>query len=299
MPISFVSINSKITATDYNTLQAGIANLLGTGSGDSGYGQTLTSFTVTPGTTITASLMANLMTDMTKVAGHQGTVISLPTITAGNKVLASDSNTLYNIQGNLYALRLNIGAGQYSTETLSTVTRTTSWGSSAKPTLTHTVTITFSDANTARNFFNAGGKILFTASRSGGSVSTQNTDWTNILSAMGTIYFNYNSTTASSGTGTGIGWYNLTTTPQQIFLKSGNGGETGGSKYATNDYKITAVTNTGLTQITFVITFDDFHTSSWSDTVDGNLNSTVSQQRPTGSYVSIPYQTVSSTNTML
>ena len=53
-----------ITASRYNTLQSSVEGIMGTGSGDSGYGQSLASSQVSQGTVIEASHMANLYTDM-------------------------------------------------------------------------------------------------------------------------------------------------------------------------------------------------------------------------------------------
>ena len=39
--------------------------------------------------------------------------------------------------------------------------------------------------------FNGGGRIGMSASRSGGTSLNQNTDWTNLLSAMGDVYIDY------------------------------------------------------------------------------------------------------------
>ena len=36
-------VNTAILATDYNTIQSNVNNILGIGSGDYGYGQTVTS----------------------------------------------------------------------------------------------------------------------------------------------------------------------------------------------------------------------------------------------------------------
>ena len=60
-----------ITASRYNTLQSSVEGIMGTGSGDSGYGQTLASSQVSQGTVIEASHMANLYTDMIKARRHQ------------------------------------------------------------------------------------------------------------------------------------------------------------------------------------------------------------------------------------
>ena len=125
-------------------------------------------------------------------------------------------------------------------------------------------------------FFNAGGSVYFTAGRSGGSSNDQNTDWTNMLSAMGTIKMNLTQTTASSGTTTSTGAYDLTRGKTTIYEKSGSG------SYSTNYYKIQAKDVGGtFEEIRFLITFGDSHTGrGYFDSVDGTLSSVVGQYRP-------------------
>ena len=98
-------------------------------------------------------------------------------------------------------------------------TRTTSWNTTVIPSQLIQVMTTH-----AKHFSNAGGKITFSASRSSGSPNDQNTDWTNLLSAMGTVKLGYTSVTASSGSNTGSrGFYDLTSSFQEIFIKAGSG----------------------------------------------------------------------------
>jgi hypothetical protein len=66
----------------------------------------------------------------------------------------------------------------------------------------------------------------------GGTTTPQNQLWSNLLAQMGTVVFDHNSTAANSGAGSNIGFYQLTTTPQQVYLKSPN------TSVAT-DYKLT------------------------------------------------------------
>jgi len=74
-----VAVGDIITAAQYNTLQGRIANIMGTGSGQDGYGQALLSASVTPptnagagdGDTVEAAFMQNLYDDMNKAYTHQ------------------------------------------------------------------------------------------------------------------------------------------------------------------------------------------------------------------------------------
>ena len=95
-----------------------------------------------------------------------------------------------------------------------------------------------------------------------------------MLSAMGTIKMNFTQTTASSGSTSSLGMYDLTTSYQTIFEKSGSGA------YSTNYYKIQAQAPNS-SSIRFLITFGDSHTGrGYFDSVDGTLSSVVGNFRP-------------------
>jgi hypothetical protein len=150
-----------------------------------------------------------------------------------------------------------------SNVTDASVNRTTAWTSS----LTEVTTWTFASEAACRAFFNAGGALGVSSSRAGGSASTQNTDWTNLLSAMGTVLMNYNTTTASSGTSAGIGFYELTTSDQQLFIKYGSGA------YASNYYRLQGKVNstTNPTVITLTSTWFDPYTAAAAAAADGAI----------------------------
>lgn len=177
-----------------------------------------------------------------------------------------------------------------------TDTRTLAWGSAATPPsfLEHTVTADFVSADDARYFFNSGGEIRITGSRAGGTVSTHNTDWTNLLANMGTISFNYTQTvTSGTGTGSVIGYYDLTATYQTIFNTTGTGA------YALNSYTVEArrigaagPNGSNGQQVQFLITFNDIY-ATLPDQVDGVLTSNVDFYKAT-TFLAIPQPTAAS-----
>lgn len=63
---------AKITAAQYNAIQSSVSSILGTGSGNSGYGQTVASTQVTAGGTIRLSQFTNLRNDFVRIRNHQG-----------------------------------------------------------------------------------------------------------------------------------------------------------------------------------------------------------------------------------
>lgn len=143
----------------------------------------------------------------------------------------------------------------------SNVTRTTAWTS----TLTEETTWTFASEGAARAFFNAGGAVGVSSTRTGGSATTQNSDWASLLSAMGDVLMNYNDTSASSGTSAGLGFYELTTAYQQLYIKYGSGA------YASNFFKLEGKVNsiTDPTVITLKATWSDPYTAAAAAAADG------------------------------
>lgn len=193
---------------------------------------------------------------------------------------------------------------------VSNVTRTTAWAS----TLTEVTTWTFASEGDARAWFNAGGALGVSSSRASGTVSTQNTDWTNLLSAMGDVLMNYNDTTGSSGTSAGLGFYELTASDQQLFIKYGSG------VYASNYFRLDGKVNstTNPTVITLTTTWYDPYTAAaaaaadsavgpdgvpsngddatgYTDSIDGTLtlNGRRKQPNANGSSITITAPTIS------
>lgn len=302
-----------IYAADYNTVQSIVDSVMGIGTSDSGYGQAIISSQISPGTTAQVIQWLRLRTDLLLARQHQtgnDESANLSVASSSNQITATVANQYYNFASVVQTNRLTIAAsGNSSTETLINQTRTTSWNG----TLNHTVTVTFpgyttgaltvSGANHARAFFNAGGQVLISASRTGGSGgSSKNIAWTTMLgdgttpSGFGTVSFNYTATStvagtaAAAGTTYNIGWFDLTTSDQTVFLKTGPSGN-----YAENDYEIFARRNSASDQLILTIQFrdDDSGDPSVDENVDGNLNSLVRIIRPSGSNVSVPTPTAS------
>lgn len=293
-----------IRAIDYNTVQASISNLLGSGSVSYGYGQIPVSSQVTTNKNIEAQDWAKLKIDILKIANHQGTstnplITALPSITAGTDVLASEETAFENVVSFLNSTRFLLS--EFSDETFSpdiSQIRSTAWGSPAKPTIRHSFTLDFGSANNARYFFNSGSSLRFSASFVPSVVSSQNQAWQNLLSIMGTVVYNYNGASAASGTGSSIGFYNLTNISQQVFTKTGQGAYT--PAYNANDYTITMScdvpnNSTGTARYIYVsVYFNDDHTG-FSDSVFGTLTHTVSVRRASGSNVNVSNPTAINT----
>jgi len=306
-----------VTAARYNDLQAKIANVLGNGSGQFGYGQTLVSSQVAAETLIDSQHMSDLYTDMINARVHQVGSIpnSVATVSAG-QVIEEDSSDTGTGRGIIQYEDLadTIEANKdliYTADTSqSTITanktsssRTTAWAG----VVDHVVTVTFASADARRHFFNAGGEIRFTADLDPAASNGKNNDWNNLLAAMGTVKFKSNNCTSDGsapGTSFDIGNFELTDSYQLVFQKDGTG------VYAENDYNISAKENS-TTVIQFRIQFrdddagddtgdanNDGAINPIDEDVTGTLDSVVGERLPTGTRVALTSPVFATTNTL-
>jgi|LauGreDrversion4_1035100.scaffolds.fasta_scaffold11746_4 hypothetical protein len=281
-----MAIGDFISATDYNTIRTKIFNVMATGSGNFGYGQTTFSSLVAAGNSVTKTQWDALRYDIYNALLHQtGSAAALTTVSVGDVVRygASQPNFQYNTFADTATTnRFDLGTGQFVTEAIDSKTYSSSWINS----LTATATVTFSTAEQARFFFNAGGKIRFASSRTGGASVAQNTSWSNLLSSAGTQTF--------VGGPSGVNFFSLTNSYQTFYTASGS------SAYSANQWRLEALCNvssntTGTANsITFRVTWIDNYTDPPvgggftpgdfppGDLVDGTLTLTVDQVRPSG-----------------
>ena len=277
--------DTLILYSDYNTIQTKIESVLGTGSGNQGYGQSVSSSLVAQNAKISVTQWNNLRSDIIRCRQHQtGVAPSLTQPTTSVKIYESD-RAAYLAEADLAFTNRLVAppSGEATREYLSfgSIQRTSNWNGVR----TQTVTITFTDANAARYFFNTGSRIEFSGSRTGGLGTAKDSSWTTLLSTMGTVYFNYDVTTSTgSGTGSNIGFYDLTTSSQKIFQK-----DTTSPTYTPNSYQIWASAPSSTT-IQFIIYFrDDSAPGGWGvdEDVTGTLTSDVKVYRASGSNVSV------------
>ena len=249
---------SVVTATRYNAIQSKVAAVLGTGSGDKGYGMSLASAQVGAGDTVTATHIANLHTDINKCILHQTASATSAIVAPAASDVIEESNSTnkkgwaqYEAEATTAETnRLTAAGGNMTTTSELTESRTNAWGSSPD-TVNTTFTVTFSSADIKRNFFNAGGEIRMALALSSGSGS-KGTSWTNLFSGAGTVKFGRTATTCTgSGTTTSIGNVDMTGSHQTIFSK-----DVGSGVYGENDFTITAKDNSS-TVLEFIVTLND------------------------------------------
>lgn len=174
-----------IQATDYNSLAWGgtqgtytssptnIAYVMGVGNGEFGYGQDISAInTVAATNTVTATQWSGLLTNLNRALGHQsgaGAQLSVnPAITAGNVItyFSSVATAVTTINTNKALF-----AAQGSTLTGTTDTTNPFNNSVAAYSGIRDTNVTFSSANAARYFFNAGGQINYFCSATNNGVN--------------------------------------------------------------------------------------------------------------------------------
>ena len=295
-----MAVGDIITAARYNSLQSRVATVMGVGSGDDGYGQNLSSAQVGVSDNVQAIDINQLYSDMANGRIHQtGATPAEINLVTQNVDLVLDSDTINkkgivqfeNLATTLESDKFVAHLSQTTAEAAIAGTRTTSWNG----TISHIIDVTFADADHQRHFFNAGGTVRFASNITYVGSSSKTIDWMTMLVNMGTVSMNYTSTTATgSGSGSAIGYHDLDSSYQQLFEKTGSG------LYAANDYKIEG-SKVSATVLRFKVTFNDDNTGNpnTDENVEGVLNSTITQLRPTGAAVEVAspnYSTNGSSN---
>jgi len=276
-----MALAGDIEALDYNTIRANIIEVMGTGLGTYGYGQTIVSSAVSAGNTITAEQWTQLRFDIINTLTHQtGNTPSAVLISTSDVIDDQASDPVINyttLTTQARTNRFDLAPSQSVTSVIGTPkTYTSSWSSLASL----TCTLTFNNANEARYFFNSGGNIKVTASRTGGSSTLQNASWTALLTEAGTQIFKASATEENN-------FYTLTNAYQTIYELSAS------AAYANNTYRISAkcdVTNnnTGTaTEVDIKIDLIDNYVDSGpevapGDAINGTLTISLEEQKALG-----------------
>ena len=181
-----IASGSLVEASDYNTIQTKVDSILGTGSGDKGYGQAVSSSQQSAGAVITDNHINELFADIQKAHTHQqGSASSaIAQVTTADVIEANNGTsfkgwTQYSTAADLIETnRLTAAAGGMTTTSAKTTeTKGAGWNGSNN----QIVTVVFANANARRHFFNSGGEIHIAASvASGGNTKSQ--DWATMCS---------------------------------------------------------------------------------------------------------------------
>lgn len=278
-----MAVGDQITAARYNVIQSTVANVLSTGSGDSGYGQALQSSQVAQNQLIEDDHMNNLRLDIRKAYLHQNNSYpTLAVVSTANTV--DESNGLNNsytqfesLATNINTNRNTISASRLTTgNTASSYVRTSVWNA----TRVGTFTVTFASTTAARHFFNSGGAVQIDMNISGSTTAKVN-DWNSLFGTnMGTLTF-ANLTSSRSGSGgtltSSVAYTTLTTSFQTVYTTSAAG------TYSSNNFNIQVrFTDVSNLVIEFQITLNDAAAGNVDEDVDGNLNINVNRRIANG-----------------
>jgi len=290
---------ADITAARINNLQSSISLILGTGSGQDGYGQSVTSVSVNnTGDVVEAADMNAIYADILKARVHQvgagdigiaEVVQNLNTVAETTSTFVSDAGVttvdpdgfkkgVLDFEGLMTQVQTDkavMHSTQAALEPAIASARSSNWNGL----IYHEVAVTFTSANTRRFFFNTGGELRISANNTGAS-TPKGLDWAALCSEVGTIKFNAETTTATGGGGSSIGNYDLTSSYQDVYTKTGSGSYSG--VYAGNLYTVKARSDIP-TRIIFRIDFNDVVVDNNIDNnVDGRLESTLQHLRADG-----------------
>jgi hypothetical protein len=296
---------AEITAARINNLQSSINLILGTGSGQNGYGQTVISSQVNnTGDLIQAADINAIYADILKARVHQvgagdiglaEVIQNLNVVAEGTSFFVNDAGVtstdpdgfkkgledFESLMGQIQADKAIVHPTQASIEPGISSIRTSQWNGL----IYHEVTVTFSSANTRRFFFNTGGEIRISANNSAASTA-KGIDWSLLCAQAGTIKFSAETTSSTTGGGSSIGNYDLNSAFQDIYQKVGSGTNTG--IYAGNIYTVKARSDID-TRIVFRIEFNDVaFVGAIDNDVDGRLESVLQHYRSSGVVTAIP-----------
>jgi hypothetical protein len=237
---------------------------------------------------------------MTSISNHTGTsitAISNPVTGDTIEAYAALSSNISTIFGNG-----RLGAVASGSDATVNTVSTASWNTSS----TVTKTFTFDSVDEMRYFFNAGGMIRMSWSRTGGSSTLQNTAWTNLLTASGTIVINYSATnkTIDSVAYTGTTKIGGSGSPVTLATSTGVADYTGSLvtifnqtssevDYNSNDILVQASISGSV--ITVAVSLLDDYTPpdpSSPDAVDGTLTMASTIRQPSTVYLTNTWGTV-------
>ena len=155
-------VATDVTGTaDYNNMVANLSRQLATpadvtlgsysASSTYGYNQSALSLNAATGEAISASNSSqgykNLQDEVQALAAFTGTSLYSSSSTdkvAGNSITASDWSNLMEDTKTLFDARLSVPSGSLTTDSFGTTTRTSGWGSSGTPAITHEFSTSFS-----------------------------------------------------------------------------------------------------------------------------------------------------------
>jgi hypothetical protein len=290
------SSGGLIQASDYNTRATSINQLWGTGSGNYGYGQSTTiSQTQTSGTVVPASDWATMIARMSTMQQHQfNNTTGVPAQPSAGGIityLSAVDTEITSLQNNRFTTYTTTSSG-----IVGLVTNATTWHTSS----VKTWTIAFTNDNSARYFFNAGGSISLYSDGNTMSPATWNS-FANTGYAYSQLYATSFLHAGTVGTYTrsvynsGQGFYNLTSTPATFLTLLETG--TGNANYNNNSISV-AWSYNGTGTLTATLTFLDNDANAFGYNVTGSTYGRFNLYYPETTYLTNTWGTPTITNTV-
>lgn len=201
---------SAIMALEYNAVRNKVAAIVSTGSGDKGYGGTMTSSEVTENQLIDDAHFDNLRGDIDKAVRHQTGLLSALTNVAQGDIIYWATLLSYDLKADeITTNRDNVYTGittgsyveQVDVINGGSTTLSSGWGnnSAGQRYGQQLYYVTFSSADQARFFFNTGGYLRITLGRSGTALNSKSTGWEQIVDNMAAQNFTFDKTKYRQG----------------------------------------------------------------------------------------------------
>lgn len=193
----------RIQAADYNTISTSLGEIWGVGNGRFGYGQSTTYIApVTVGNLVRNAEWNNLDAVLELTTQHQAITTYNPGTydTGFTSVVGGTSiKPLNHYVPYVRTSHINCGNVYSVTDSVAdTTTYTGYWGHDNSRTLSMTQTVSFASADSARYFFNSGGRIKLSFSHVGGMTSRDSL-WRRLCTDAGTIEIGYLNTKKLGG----------------------------------------------------------------------------------------------------
>lgn len=202
------SSGDTILDDHYNDFATSVNAVWGSGSGDSGYGQTNTVAAISTSDTVQASQWTTLLARITSAASHQNSSITSITNPSAGDTISAFTALSTNI-ATITTNRLNVhGRDSVVEANCSTTTSLTG-------TIEQRGTWAWGSADQARFFFNAGGRISVRWDLSSYTSDNKANAWNDLAGECGTYYVYAQSSGKSGGSGsagtnnTNAGWHDL------------------------------------------------------------------------------------------
>jgi hypothetical protein len=281
------SVNNTISVADYNAIRSIAASVMGVGSASRGYGQSINSIAKTQNQLVSQTDWDNLRFDLLNARIHQNGSGALTEINENQTISATGINLFESLRTTIDNNRFTVADGRFLTIGANangsnlTVSRTYS-GTVWQNEISTILTVTFTDANRARYFFNSGGTVRIESTRSPGvRTDDQNIAWNNLLRDFGGIR-------EFGGNSPARNFYNLTSAFQEYYSASSS------SPYGSNRYVLEASCNvannsSGTANIVYIrVRFIDGYSDPPGgfagqfppeDGVDGTFTVTVTEKR--------------------